>query len=172
MMAWTVMYDVMQWVDANGDPASGYVLKAYLPGTTTATNIAIDKNGGSPQATITLNAEGKPEVSGNEVVPFIDREYKWAIFQNATDAAANSNPYAGFYDNVPQSLRADDPSVTGSSYEEDTTALMAANTVKDYAAGDVVRTKEFSTGNGGGGVYDVVLTTSVTPNAYNIIQGA
>lgn len=38
------------------------------------------------------------------------------------------------------------------------------------AAGDVVETEERSTGNGGGGVYDVVLTSSVTPNGYDIIQ--
>lgn len=36
--------------------------------------------------------------------------------------------------------------------------------------GDECRTKEFSTGNGGGGIYDAVLTSSVTPNGYNIIQ--
>lgn len=39
------------------------------------------------------------------------------------------------------------------------------------AGTDVVQTAEFSTGNGGGGTYDVVLTSSVTPNGYNIIQG-
>jgi len=36
---------------------------------------------------------------------------------------------------------------------------------------DVVETGEFSTGNGGGGTYYVVLTSSVTPNGANIIQG-
>lgn len=51
-----------------------------------------------------------------------------------------------------------------------TVAAMTALT--GLAAGvDIIQTAEFSTGNGGGGVYDVVLTTSVTPNGYNIIQG-
>lgn len=36
--------------------------------------------------------------------------------------------------------------------------------------GDEVRTAEFSTGNGGGGVYDVVLESSVVVNGENIIQ--
>lgn len=36
--------------------------------------------------------------------------------------------------------------------------------------GEEHRTAEFSAGNGGGGTYDVVLTTSVTPNGFNIIQ--
>lgn len=155
-MAWTVMYDVMQWVDANGDPASGYVLKAYLPGTTTPTSIAIDKDGSSPQATITFNAEGKPEVSGNEIVPFIDREYKWAIFRNASDASANSNPFAGFYDNIPQYVRADDAAAIYPTFNELTTTTMKNHTNRDYIVGDVIQTAERSTGNGGGGVYDCV----------------
>jgi len=54
-----------------------------------------------------------------------------------------------------------------------TTATMAANTQKKYADTDVVSTAEFVTGGGsaGGGVYDVVLTSTVTPNGRNIIQG-
>ena len=39
------------------------------------------------------------------------------------------------------------------------------------SVGEAHRTKEFSTGNGGGGTYDVVLTSSVTPNGRDIIQG-
>lgn len=174
MMAWTVMYDVMQWVDANGDPASGYVLKAYLPGTTTPTSIAIDKDGSSPQATITFNAEGKPEVSGNEIVPFIDREYKWAIFRNASDASANSSPFAGFYDNIPQYVRADDAAAVYPTFNELTTTTMKNHTNRDYIVGDAIQTAAFSTGNGGGGIYDAI-TTGVTagvdlPDGGEIIQ--
>jgi len=100
-MAWEPMNDVLQFVDADGDPCSGYVLKAYEAGTTTNKSMATDSGGGGLQASITLNAEGKPEVSGNEVIPYIDSIHKWALFTNQTDADANSNPYAGFYDNVP-----------------------------------------------------------------------
>lgn len=157
-MAWTVMYDVMQWMDANGDPASGYVLKAYLPGTTTATNIAIDKNGGSPQATITLNAEGKPEVSGNEIVPFIDREYKWAIFANATDAAANSNPYAGFYDNIPQVSSAETETVR---YFDTVANMQAAD---DLSVGEALRIGERDSQ-----LFNVIAST--TNNGYDVIDG-
>jgi len=112
------MYDVMQWVDTNGVPASGFVLKAYDPGTTDAISIFIDKNGSSPQATITLDADGKPEVSGNDIVPFIDRDYKWAIFRNATDAGNNVSPFAGFYDNIPQSLRIDESKVDNIAFTQ------------------------------------------------------
>jgi hypothetical protein len=56
---------------------------------------------------------------------------------------------------------------------EATTATMAADTAKTYVVGDVVETKEFSTGNGGGGTYDCVtvgITANVDlPNGRNII---
>jgi len=56
-------------------------------------------------------------------------------------------------------------------YPEENVVTMTANTMKNYVVGDVVRTKEFSTNDLGGSVYDVVLTSTVTPNARNIIVG-
>lgn len=104
-MTWTKMGTVPNPVsDGNGDPYSGAVLKCYDPGTTDAISIAIDSSGSSPQASFTANAGGKWEVSGNEEIPYIDRECKWGIFANATDAAANTPFYMGPFDNVPQSL--------------------------------------------------------------------
>jgi hypothetical protein len=50
-----------------------------------------------------------------------------------------------------------------------TVAEMTAS--KHIRSGEVAETAEFSTGNGGGGVYDVVLTSGVTPNAKSIIIG-
>jgi hypothetical protein len=106
-MAWSVMSDVPNPLfDANGDPASGYVLKAYLPGTTTSTSIAINSAGSSPQASITANAEGKWEVSGNEILPYIDRKHKWGIFANSTHASANTPFYMGPFDNVERGVDA------------------------------------------------------------------
>jgi len=58
---------------------------------------------------------------------------------------------------------------TGSFNDTSTTATMTA--LSGLSVGDVVQTAEYSSGNGGGGVYDVVLTSSVTPNTYNIIIG-
>jgi len=167
-MSWSKMSSVPNPLfDTNGDPFSGAVLKAYLPGTTTSTSIAIDSDGTSPQASITANADGIWEVSGNEIIPHIDRLHKWGIFANATDAAANTPFYMGPFDSVSQTVDS-----SGSvSTQELTTATMANNTAKTYADGDVVQTAEFSTGNGGGGTYDVVLTSGVTPNAQDIIVG-
>lgn len=101
MATWSQMnIDIIQSADA---VYSGHVLKAYEPGTTTPISIAIDENGGSPQATLTTNANGVFEVGGNEVLPYIDRYHKWALFANATDATNNTNPVLGFFDNVPAS---------------------------------------------------------------------
>lgn len=54
------------------------------------------------------------------------------------------------------------------------TTSILANDIS-YSLSDVgvtvPTTKEFSTGRGGGGTYDVVLTSSVTPNGFNIIVG-
>jgi len=171
-MAWTIMYDVMQWVDGNGDPASGYVVKAYEPGTTTPISIAIDRNGGGPQATVTLNAEGKPEVSGNEVMLFIDRDYKWAIFENASDAASNSNPYAGFFDNVPQQNSSSSIDYDGNAtikqrldnLNVDSYASLRALTSSQLTNGDVVTvTDDGITGN------FAVKTGTVTDNGATLI---
>lgn len=102
MAKFSVMSDVPNPVfDSNGNPASGFILKAYSPGTTTAISIAINSAGGSPQASITYNAEGKLEVSGNEILPYIDKKHKWGIFANTADAAANTPFYMGSFDNVP-----------------------------------------------------------------------
>ena len=164
-MAFTVMYDVMQWVDTNGDPASGFVLKAYDPGTTTPISIFIDKDGASPQATITFNAEGKPEVSGNEIVPFIDRDYKWAIFLNATDAAANTNPFAGFYDNIPQSVSSTDSSSASKTY---LTLLLAVADAAVINIGDNIFLIERATDEGGGAHWEAVAST--TNNGIDIVD--
>lgn len=100
-MTWVPMQIQVQWFDTNGNPASGYVLKAYEAGTDTNTPMAIDKNGNTTANTITTNSDGFFEVSGNPVIPYIDQDYKWAIYENADDASNNTNAYFGPIDNVP-----------------------------------------------------------------------
>lgn len=163
-MTWSVMADVPNPLfDENGDPFSGAVLKAYLPGTTTSTSIAIDKGGSSPQASITYNAEGKLEVSGNEILPHIDREHKWGIFANATDAAADTPFYMGPFDNV-------EKVAARSGTVKRFAVLNDAVTNTGLVDGDVLDIKERTSGNKGGGTWDVVLSSTVTENSYNIVQ--
>lgn len=164
MANFSVMADVPNPVfDSNGNPFSGAVLKAFLPGTTTSTSIAIDSAGGSPQASITYNAEGKLEVTGNEILPYIDRKHKWGIFANATDAAANTPFYMGPFDNVEQVF--DDSTDVIKSFDT-LAAAVAATNLND---GNTVGLKERTTGNGGGAIWDVVLLSTVTPNTFNIV---
>lgn len=137
MTTWVQMNIQEAWFDLNGDPLSGGVLKAYAAGTTTPISIAITSAGGSPQASITLNALGTYEVSGNKVLPYIDRTNKWGIFANATDAAANTPFLYGPYDNVPIQGSAESDKIdrlTQTNY----TTLIAAHAATAYAAGDIV----------------------------------
>jgi len=81
---------VPQYVDSNGDPYSGAVIKAYQAGTSTPTNFATDNTGGTAVGSIALNAAGYPEVSGNVVIPHIDQDYKLALYADQTAADADS----------------------------------------------------------------------------------
>ena len=104
MATYTKMAEVPNpLLNASGSPASGYVLKCYLPGTTTTTSMATSRTGGTTVSTMTTNAEGKWEVSGNEVVPHIDRRVKWGIFENAANATANTPFFMGPFDTIDQS---------------------------------------------------------------------
>lgn len=80
----------IQYFDINGDPYSGAVLKAYDLGTTTPINFATDDTGATQVGTITLNAIGYPEVSGNIIIPHINKDYKIALYPNQASADANS----------------------------------------------------------------------------------
>lgn len=78
-----------QYVDLNGDPYSGAVLKAYKENTSTPINFATDNTGSVLVGTIALNAAGYTEVSGNEVIPHLEENFKLALFPD--QAAADSN---------------------------------------------------------------------------------
>jgi hypothetical protein len=73
----------------NNEPASGYVLKAYLAGTTTNTPMATDSTGGTTFTDVSLNSAGYPEHLGQTIIPHIDRSYKLALY--ATQAAADAD---------------------------------------------------------------------------------
>ncbi len=89
-MAWTpIAAFVPQWVDSNGVPYSGAVLKAYQEGTSANTNLATDNTGGTTATDIVLNASGYPAVGGSIVVPHIDQVVKLALY--ATQAAADAD---------------------------------------------------------------------------------
>lgn len=103
-MAWFPLGNtVTQYVDANGDPYSGAVLKFYENGTSTVLDVATDSTGGTTVSSVALNASGYPVVSGNVIIPHVDQEFKVSLYP--TQAAADSNTGAIWtVDNVdPQS---------------------------------------------------------------------
>lgn len=80
---------VPQYVDANGDPYSGAVLKFYSAGTSSAISLATDSTGGTTAGDAVLNASGYPTVSSNVIIPHLSEDYKWALY--ATQAAADAD---------------------------------------------------------------------------------
>jgi hypothetical protein len=76
---------VPQFFTDAGVPLSGGTVTAYVAGTSTLTPMYIDLAGTSGGSTITLNARGEPQVSGNTVVIFLDSaiSYKF-VLKNAS----------------------------------------------------------------------------------------
>jgi hypothetical protein len=72
---------VPQFFTDAGVPLSGGKLYAYLADSTTPTPMYIDDIGTSAGTSITLNARGEPQVSGNTVMIWLDTdiEYKFAL---------------------------------------------------------------------------------------------
>jgi len=160
-MAWVKIPIQDQWQNTNDVNASGFVVKCYLPGTTTATPMAIDKNGVTTVSTATLNADGFPEVSGNEVALYIDREFKIAIYENATDASNDTNAFWGPVDNITIS---DLVGTFTSDYWVDNYSTLRAKTSGGYTDGDVITV----TDDGIAGDF-VVKTGTVTDNGGTLI---
>ena len=115
------------------------------------------------------SAAGVWEVSGNEVVPHIDRKCKWGIFANATDAAANTPFYMGPFDNVEQSLAGNSLEATNNILIFETVADMVAST--SLSVGDHVRTLGYtSIGDGGDNAYDIVAAATGTDDGGEYID--
>lgn len=94
-MAWMKLPIQDQWQNSLDENAAGYVFKTYQVGTTTPIPMAIDSSGATTVSTATLNADGIPEVSGNEVTLYIDQDFRFAIYENASDAASDTNAFYG-----------------------------------------------------------------------------
>jgi hypothetical protein len=88
-MAAPISLSLPQYVDANGTPYNGAVLKAYAAGTTTNILMYTDTGAGTSFTDIALNASGYPEYSGSMVIPHVSENYKLALY--ADQAAADAN---------------------------------------------------------------------------------
>lgn len=89
-MAWLPTSNIpIQYMDENGVPYSGAVLKFYAAGTSTNIAVSTSQTGTPTVTSVALNSDGFPEVSSNTVVIFVDQDYKVALYP--TQAAADSN---------------------------------------------------------------------------------
>ena len=89
-MAWLpISWTVPQYLDSNGDPYSGAVLKFYQDGTTTNTNMATDNTGGTQLADVVLDSNGYPSNGGSIFIPHIDQAFKLSLYP--TEAAADAD---------------------------------------------------------------------------------
>lgn len=90
-MTWNPISQIApQYMDANGDPYSGAVLKFYNAGTSVVQNISTNSTGSPTATSVALNSRGFPEVSGNVVIPHIEDNYKVSLYPTQAAADANS----------------------------------------------------------------------------------
>jgi len=147
--------------DLNGAPQAGAQLEFFDVGTTTQKNTYADEAKTIPNTNPVI-ADSKGQFGDI----WLDGDYNVDL-----RTAALVNVWSAKKVSELETVSSANTKFLNYTTNELTTSTMASNTSRTYAAGDVVQTAEFSTGSGGGGVYDVVLTSSVTPNTYNIIVG-
>ena len=182
-MPWVAISNTVQQYSKNagGAAASGYYLKAYADGTTTPIMMATDVSGNGQIAKSQLDSLGYPLNGSSDIfIPYVNENYKLALYENATDADNNALGSAVWVvDNI-EKLSTEDS--TSSAISTAVAAITVDGVVKTFDTlndavidtelvdGDTVDVKERAANGGGGGLWDVVLASTVTTNTYNIVQ--
>jgi hypothetical protein len=166
-MAWTPISGTMtQYSTSTNVLASGYYLKFYQSGTTTAFNIATDSTGGTTLDKCLLDSSGYPTTDGStRFIPHVNQKYKVALYKNATDADNNTTGSADWIiDSVPQYQTTG----TAGGTVANLTDLKALTGQADNESINVLgHTTE---GDGGGGVFWFDSSSSATDDDGTIIQ--
>lgn len=166
-MAWTpISGTVPQYQTSTGALASGYYLKFYQTGTTTAFNMATDGTGGTTIDKAQLDSSGYPTTDGStRFIPHVNQKYKIVLYKNATDADANTTGNADWViDAIEQTA---DIANTEKIFE--TVAAMVADTTLNV--GDHVRTLGYTAiGDGGGNEYAIVAAATGTDDGGEYID--
>ena len=126
---------------------------------------ALGTVGAASVTPLTNNSPNLSDASGNEFALVGEGVVDLNVLGGTTAAYVNIAVTAGLV--YSQGLTSD----VSDDIKNHSTVLTMTNDAS-LAVGNAIKTKEYSTGNGGGGTYDVVLTSSVTPNGFNIIIGA
>lgn len=169
-MSWTPISNTPPQYEENGIAASGYYIKFYVAGTTTPTSMATDFTGGTLLDKCQLNSKGYP-VNGSSAVflPHIDIKYKIALFRNEADADSNNLANAAWeVDNLFPVLNTDTTNTSDFVFNYATLndAVISTNLIE----GQSLNISERIINNDGGAVWDVVLSSGVSPNTFSIVQ--
>lgn len=120
-MAWTPIsgQPVPYRTDTTDVPASGYYLKAYVSGTTTAISFATNQGGGTTLDKSQLDSAGYPTTDGTtRFIPHVNQTYKLVLYLNATDADNNTVGSADWViDDIPQSAASTQVSTRQKEYQ-------------------------------------------------------
>lgn len=166
-MAYTpISNSVLQYSkNAGGASASDYYLKLYAASTTTPINMYSLADGTGALTKCQFDSLGFPiNGSGGRFIPYIDQDYRIVLYTNSTDADANTFASAAFdVDDVPQGASQSDLSFVKPFA---TLALATADT--GIVAGNAINLAERTTGNGGGGMWDVIAGTG-TANGMDLV---
>jgi hypothetical protein len=157
-MAWKSISGTVPQYEVGGIPASGYYLKFYAAGTTTAIVMAIDETGSTTLAKAQLNSEGFP-INGSSAVfiPHINRRYKLALYTNAIDADADTLGNAAW---VVDLLSAEDHDNVA-TYDLGSEAAAASHT--GVSTGSLIKTDYYDTNRtlNSGGDFSYTGTTTL-----------
>lgn len=85
-MTWSPILGVVPQITAEGEQASGYVLKFYDVGTTTPRAVSTNSTGTPTTTDFLCDSEGYTTLSGVQVIPHVDSSYKVVLYLNQTDA--------------------------------------------------------------------------------------
>tara|TARA_R110002126_G_scaffold1757_1_gene10550 strand:- start:6615 stop:8465 length:1851 start_codon:yes stop_codon:yes gene_type:complete len=152
---------------SSSTPANGYVLKFYTAADA-AIQMASAKDGSGLLSSCVLDSSGYPlNGSPARFTPFIDQEYKIALYSTQALADADTTGSAEWFIG-PFDL----PVTLGSSIAtgKDFTTLALAVASTEIADGDVLNLAERISGSGGGAFWDAVLSSTVTENTFNVVQ--
>lgn len=140
-----------------GEPAANYILRAFLAGTSTSTEMFTNSSGASAGTSITLDSEGYTATSGTRHPVWLDtnKNYKLELRQS---------------DDTTVVWQADNINSSSGSITHDTVADMVADT--GLALNDIVQTREHTAGYGyeGGNLYKIVAGGTGTDDGGSYID--
>lgn len=171
-------YTVEHFHADDGNLLSGGTLEYYIAGTTTPVTVYTDSVGTEAGATITLNARGEPEVSGNTIIIWLSAsvDYKvigknasggieWTIDNLTSSSAGNTNTAVAQADYIQW------PFITVNGSDTNHDIDFSAGRVADSTAASMlilesVMTKQidsaWTVGNNAGGLFSGTAANSTT----------